>query len=317
MNFSKITSPSIIIWVICILLIYLLFIRNTNMTDLIPENAEVNNIVDAVVYVSMGKMAYNNLVDFSIASVRKIGKWDKNIYVLTDIPICFENAKLKYNVIPIYVPKLNSIMEIKSLKTTVFEHLPLNIHNILYLDIDILVAKPLKGFLRDLSTQIITRNNNLQNKNINMTHSITDIALFPDAKGHYVGFCSGCEKWHTGIIWYKRHQATHATNKCMKNWKNIILSGKFDTDQQSMDVTDAAGHCPHMISLLTKHLIFAKDYIAMTLLDKPTFWHVTGAGRPEEQDWFYSTWILPRLYYSLHPPLNPKILNTPKKCNIQ
>ena len=319
MNLPKLTAPSVLVWVACVIIVYLIVVRNADANILMPENAEVNNVADAVVYISMGKMAHNNLVDFSIASVVKVGKWEKDIYVLTDLPNCFQNAKENYGVTPVYVPTLGSIIEIKALKTALFEHLPAHVHSVIYLDIDILVAKPLRGFMRDLSTQIVARNNHLQSLSIshavNLTHGVADVAMFPDAKGHYVGFCAGCEKWHTGVIWYRRHQPVHHTNVCMRQWKEVLLSGKFGTDQESMDATEGSGHCPHMISLLTKHLIFAKDYIAMALLDTPTFWHVTGAGRMEEQDWFYSTFILPRLYYSLHPPLNPKIIETEKQCS--
>jgi hypothetical protein len=318
MSCPKLSLPSAYIWVICIIIVYLVVVRNSEENALLvmPENSEVNNVADAVVYISMGKMAHNNLVDFSIASVVKVGKWEKDIYVLTDLPNCFQSAKENYGVTPVYVPTLKSIIEIKALKTALFEHLPPNIHNIIYLDIDILVAKPLRGFLRDLSTQLIARNNHLQSlgSKVNLTYGVADVAMFPDAKGHYVGFCDGCEKWHTGVIWYRRHNPNHYTNVCMRGWKDILLSGKFDTDQESMDATEGGGHCPHMVSMLTKHLIFAKDFIAMVLLDTPTFWHVTGAGRMEEQDWFYSTVVLPRLYYSLHPPLNPKTLDTEKIC---
>lgn len=318
-------SPNLIVWVIGVIIVYLVVVRNADSNVLMPENSEVNNVADAVVYISMGKMAHNNLVDFSIASVVKVGKWEKDIYVLTDLPKCFQNAKENYGVTPIYVPSLGSIIEIKALKTTLFEHLPAHVRSIIYLDIDILVAKPLRGFMRDLSTQIIARNNNLQAHHsvgsagyVNLTHGVADVAMFPDAKGHYVGFCAGCEKWHTGVIWIRRHSSpAHHTNICMSEWKKVLLSGKFNTDQESMDATEGQGSCPHMISLLTKHLIFAKDYIAMGLLDTPTFWHVTGAGRMDEQDWFYSTFILPRLYYSLHPPLNPEIINTEKQCSSE
>lgn len=39
--------------------------------------------------LAMGSMAAEPMVDFSIASVRKIGKWTEEIFVITDKPACF------------------------------------------------------------------------------------------------------------------------------------------------------------------------------------------------------------------------------------
>lgn len=282
------SGSSVCIWIICVVLIYLLVVRNASEIDYLTYEAdEISNVVEAIVFVSMAKMAQNNLVDFSIASVRKIGGWDKAIYVLTDRPECFHVAHETYHVNIITVPIMKSIVEIKSLKTELFNHIPTSVNAILYMDVDILVAKPLRAFLRDLSTQIIHRskelsaiskNNKLRSVGIlNTNISAVDIAMFPDAKGHYVGFCNGCEKWHTGVIWMKRSETpTSSTNMCLKEWKNVLLSGKYDTDQQSIDDTDNHHYCPYMITLLTKHLLFAKDYIGMILMDTPTFWHITG-----------------------------------------
>ena len=94
-----------------------------------------------------------------------------------------------------------------------------------------------------------------------------------------MGFCSGCEKWHTGIIFSKRY---HGQN-CLKEWSRIILSGKYDTDQESMDAAEESGKCEHTLTLPPSYLLFAKDYIAMALTSGHTFVHVTAAGRPDAQ----------------------------------
>ena len=196
-----------------------------------------------------------------------------------------------------------------------------------------------------------------------------DYGAFLDAKGHYVGFCSGCEKWHTGVVWLQRRNidgkvdgdgvekngrkleiipsdAVHidvvsknivskdtgnkdivnanklATNNlvvdtvvgnneakskiiskkigtnivahigtngmsdlktdkeqtCMSAWENILLSGRFNTDQESMDEAEKIGACPHALVLPSKHLLFAKDYIGMFFTAGQTFLHLTAAG---------------------------------------
>ena len=158
----------------------------------------------------------------------------------------------------------------------------------------------------------------------NSQSSIFDYGAFLDAKGHYVGFCSGCEKWHTGILWLQRKDEesklivaegrvtsnmmsdptissgvtdTKAVEKtgvmaimegqvretgrgqpCMVAWENILLSGRFTTDQESMDEAERVGACPHALVLPSKHLLFAKDYIAMMFTSGQTFLHLTAAG---------------------------------------
>ena len=141
-------------------------------------------------------------------------------------------------------------------------------------------------------------------------------------KGHYVGFCSGCEKWHTGVVWLQRQSEearnrgneavkgpgdsalsdiprksmplvasdtlgikknTHAvaeieTETCMKAWERILLSGQYNTDQESMDEAERIGACPRSLILPAKHLLFAKDYIGMALTAGQTFLHLTAAG---------------------------------------
>lgn len=148
-----------------------------------------------------------------------------------------------------------------------------------------------------------------------------DYGAFLDAKGHYVGFCSGCEKWHTGVVWLQRHSketmalttSTSAgaesvtedtsasailskkldgtskvsqigtgtgtgTDICMRAWETILLSGRYNTDQESLDEAERSGACPSALVLPAKHLLFAKDYIGMALTAGQTFLHLTAAG---------------------------------------
>lgn len=314
-----------VIWIICFLVIYL-YITSPNKEPIDFSNLlvrEEENIINAVVYIAMGKVAKENLVDFSISSVRKIGKWDGDIYILTDSPNCYNSLIEKFKIKTITVPSMKNIIEIKSLKTKLFQYLPESIHSVLYLDADILVAKQIKYFLRDLMLQLLYHTNSLLKIN-DKALNYTNIAMFPDSKGHYVGFCSGCDKWHTGIIWMRNlpnapidnNIYNDVTEQCLNQWNYALNSGSFQTDQRSIDEVEKNGHCPYMITLLTRHLIFAKDYIGILLLGKPTFWHLTGAGRPEEQDYFYRNFILPVIFKSLSPPLNVDsfINSNSKKC---
>ena len=114
MNLLKIQPNSLYVWIVCIFFIYFFVVRNTTDIDLYVETDEVINVIDSVVYVSMGAMAENNLVDFSIASVKRIGGWDGAIYLLTDRPECFQLAAKNYNVQIVTMPTMKSIIAIKS-----------------------------------------------------------------------------------------------------------------------------------------------------------------------------------------------------------
>lgn len=111
-------------------------------------------------------------------------------------------------------------------------------------------------------------------------------------------------------MWLRRGKG----EACLKKWEEILLSGRFDTDQESLDAAEKEGACANILSFPTRHLLFAKDYIGMTLTSGQTFIHLTAAGRPEDTDYFYREMVVPRIQNSLHPPLNPKKLLKRKVC---
>jgi hypothetical protein len=115
------------------------------------------------------------------------------------------------------------------------------------------------------------------------------------------------------VVWLRRGKG----ETCLKKWEEVLLSGKFDTDQESLDHAEKLGACPHSFSLPTRHLLFAKDYIAMVFTSGQTFVHLTAAGRPEDTDYFYREIMVPRIRNSLHPPLNPAKLLRRKVCAVQ
>lgn len=140
-----------------------------------------------------------------------------------------------------------------------------------------------------------------------------DYAAFLDAKGHYVGFCSGCEKWHTGVMYLTRKSA-EKPNSCLKAWAKVLGSGMYDTDQESLDFSERNGSCRNAVAIPSRHLLFAKDYIAMMFTSGQTFIHLTAVNHKEDQDYFYREIVVPRVRNSLHPPLRPYNPNGKKQC---
>ena len=194
--------------------------------------------------------------------------------MLTDRQDCFSTLVKQYDVKLIQVPPKPSLIEIKAMKPNLLSFLPSSVNASIYLDADILVMKPLGPFLQSIRAEV-----GLQARSNNF-----DFAMFPDAKGHYVGFCSGCEKWHTGVVVLRRGKAS---NGCMREWETQLLSGRYSTDQESIDAAERQGACPSPVSLSSRHLLFARDYIAAALSGGHSFVHATGIERMQEQDFFY------------------------------
>jgi hypothetical protein len=220
---SKLPYRVILVWLAVVAICYNLF----SVHD--PETAQImyippTHLVDAIVFIAMGPMAADPMVDYSIASVRKLGKWTGDIFVITDSPTCFTDAIHDYEVKTIEVAPAKSIIEIKSLKPKLMSLVPSNVNGVLYIDVDILITKDLASFFRDMGTMMYTRQleinrtkNSKSNKDVkapdaegaavadsSLSNTLDidptfDMAAFLDAKGHFVGFCSGCEKWHSGV----------------------------------------------------------------------------------------------------------------------
>eukprot|EP00981_Chlorochromonas_danica_P006561 scaffold1433_cov235-Ochromonas_danica.AAC.4 len=272
----------------------------------------------------MGNLAKESLVEDALLAVRLLGRWEEKIIILTDRPGCFQDAQansMSWTIIPV-APR-SSLIEIKAMKAEIFQYLPNDIHRVLYMDVDILVTRNLGFFLQDLSHLLyfqfpamqpigngesgnsgslsIGKNESSSSLTNGQGDHLFSMAAFLDAKGHYVGFCSGCEKWHSGVIYMVRDYG----KQCLAAWASVLRSGRFGTDQESLDYVENAGNCSRMVTIPSRHLLFAKDYIGMLFTSGQTFIHLTSANRLDTQDFFYKDYVIPRIRNSLHPPLKP------------
>lgn len=296
--------PTKVLGIWCALALFLFILRPSAFETLpVPEATPAKHI-DAFVYIAMNRTAQQNNIDFSIASLRAAGGWRGDVFLLTDLPGCFVDLARFHDVKILPLESRKSLIEIKDLKPHLMQHLPVAIETIVYLDADIVVARPLGPFLQSLQLDLAGP--------LRGSFGDFDFGMFPDSKGHYVGWCSGCEKWHTGVIALQRRTAER--DGCMREWSRQLLSGGFDTDQASIDAAEAAGHCPHARVLSTRHLLFAKDYIGAALSTGHTFLHLTGVERLAKQDYFYRSIVIPRIYHSLEPTVSASILTKHKSC---
>jgi hypothetical protein len=301
-------KPSLLVmfWVLVVAAIYIFYVSTSNVDQeagdgssklaVVPMHWKPTQI-NAIVLIAASNMAEDRIVDYSIASIRRYGGWKGAIYVITDRPTCFKETIDAYQVDVITIPKTNSIIEIKSFKTKMMNYLPKEVTAAVYIDVDILVTKDLSEFLYDAEQLMQSKGSKF------------DYAMFLDAAGHYIGFCNGCEKWHTGVIVLKRDKG----ETCMAEWEKILLSGAFATDQESIDEAERVHACPNSVALPSKHLMFAKDYLAIMLTSSRTFLHMTGAGRLDEQDFFYRMFAVPHFRSSL-PKLDYTHFVVAKTC---
>ena len=256
--------------------------------------------LDAVVYISMSKTSSYTFIDQSIKSVRRLGMFRGPLYVLTDNPMCFAHLE-EYKISFIQIPKLPDIKSIKLLKTKLFEYIDNeSIREILYIDADILITRELSLFFYDYISII----NGEDRKEEDF-----DYAAFPDAKGHFAGFCSGCDKWHTGVMIFKRELGL----QCLNSWANMLTSGKYPTDQESLD--NSHEYCHNAIELPSKHILFAKDILGFLFLRGYTYLHLTGANKLAEQNYIYRTFMFP-YFMQLYKSRIGIPTDTKKNCEI-
>jgi hypothetical protein len=196
------------------------------MVEGLMASNKSNRLFLAVAYLAMSVMAQEETINYSVLSLINLGnlsamtflthsfelntasgKYRDDIYILTDSPVCFAGLSHQFSQIHVIeLPPANSIVKIKALKTQLFNFLPAHKRHILYLDIDIIITRSLDLFVIDLNKLSKRERLNIgpPKTESNMSISISsrlptfDFGAFYDASGHYVGFCSGCEKWHTG-----------------------------------------------------------------------------------------------------------------------
>ena len=129
---------AILIWCTMLIFSYIFLIPQTLTISPDYGLSPKKRLVDAIVLIAMGKMAEDSMIDFSICSIRKIGNWRGDIYLLTDRVDRFADAKAIHDLKIVEMKPLNTIIEIKALKPKLLQYLPKIIVGALYLDVDIL-----------------------------------------------------------------------------------------------------------------------------------------------------------------------------------
>lgn len=135
---EKNRAAIVIIWSLVLLVTYVFLIPQSNIIVHDYDSSHRDRLVDAIALVAMGDMAQDSMIDFSISSIRKMGNWRGEIYIMTDRKECFAEAAMTYTLKLIELSPLDSIIEIKALKPKLLQYLPGNVNSVLYLDVDII-----------------------------------------------------------------------------------------------------------------------------------------------------------------------------------
>lgn len=227
--------------------------------------------VDAFVFICMGSWTNTTILHNAVSSLRTVGGWEGDVYVITDRQDGWPSLRDQYSVEVLGVDAVASKLAIHSFKCQMFDLLPPHVHNVLYMDADIVVSRPLVPFLKYLGRH-------------KEEYPLDNLGLFRDSSGHFFGTCAECDYWHGGVMLSTRN----VSEPCLHKWCDAIFSGQFPADQPALDfISVEEPECAHMFVMDSRFLMFMKDYASVFLRPAKTFSHVTAFGRLDEQTWFY------------------------------
>lgn len=274
--------------------------------------ANVDHDVDALVFVALGPKAISPAFTWSVNSAVEVGGWNGPVYVVTDdaeaTQKVFQDHDQEYGLKP---GNLHVVQPMESSKLHVHLHsaadevtykarltkcqllriLPEHLRHVLYIDADIMIGKPLKQLLGELS--LLWKSSEDQK---------IEMALFPDCKAFTAGFCLNCDTWNTGVMSLRRN----ASDACMDRWCDELIE-HAGSDQAALDRVISQGYCLDIKTLDNKkHLRMMKDvFVLGGLIPEKTFNHFTQLFRPRKltllYQWFYSR-KLGRDVHQLVPP---------------
>ena len=244
----------------------LLLLRSNNeshATNLRHVKHRENSEPQVFVYVNYGAGFPAWPTKLSLKTLRETGGWKGDVVVITDKEKEFSGEDCDV----VVVREAG-----KEIKGKLLDLLDKKYDNVVYLDSDIIVSAPFtlpgnpsfKSVFHDLSDAI---------------HQISagesQVAMFKDSAGHMVGWCSGCDVWHTGVIALKRSRS----EALLKDWHDEILERKERgegvgelgaaggavavSDQAAMDSVLNSNARYKVTVLPYKRLMFMKDTLRL------------------------------------------------------
>lgn len=210
-----------------------------------------------------------------------------------------------------------TIVNAKLAKMKLLDLLPQSIQHLVYIDCDVITQQPLGSFLaviggiwNELDTfeaKWGADNYTVEEQSspsppsshlLSLPHDRGEMAearrwssappstliIFPDAAGHTIPLCWGCDVAHSGVVALARGRS----ERCLQLWQDAFVGGEEDnkgtaTDQEALDIAIREGSGCGAIWIDRRHLRFMKDPFVMAGFTRTgTFAHFTGLLHPEK-----------------------------------
>lgn len=195
---------------------------------------------------------------------------------------------------------VGAVAQAKMGKMRLLDLLPPDLRRVLYIDCDIITQRPIMPFLEVVGREwskvdnemdsavspgymrgVSGRDNSARTKH---SQELSTLLIFPDAAGHTMPLCSGCDKSHSGIVGLERGRS----ELCLQLWLEAFAGNKemgmpgTSTDQEALDHALRKGSGCKARWLDARHLRFMKDiFVVLGLVGKRTFAHFTGLLHPD------------------------------------
>lgn len=187
------------------------------------------NMLDAVVYIAIapeqnpgrqdkkGRDGATGMMRLSIESLRKVGQYMGEVYVITDmeqvlhIPEIYNSANLIHfeGFGRLGAAEGNYYNAVCDLKTRIFEYVPLSVETVLYLDTDVVVSAPLEPLLIEMSRMFDRREEG----------NVPSMAAFQNNAP-----CgNGYPCWHAGVLYMTRERSL----PCLSIWHDLHMSNAY------------------------------------------------------------------------------------------
>ena len=236
----------------------------------------------AVAYVCIGKGCALDQLQAAVATLRRCGKWDGAVYVVTDRPGDVMRVTGMWgtgNTVKTLVADglPSTTMEIKQTKQRLFSLAPSKHGTLIYLDVDVLTVSPLREFMRS-----VRRDNGGR---------VPSIAMFRD------NVCARCNRFNCGVVLMRDDPDAR---RCMAVWTKEIQSPQhYRKEQDALDAVLAQGHCSGIACLSNQRVVYTngpvRSWFKMAALPV-AFVHMTHSWRNSHT----GKWVLPQVGRDLH-----------------
>lgn len=270
--------------------------------------------IDSIIFIALGPAAISSSLLYALSSLREQGLWDGPVHVIVqdEGDLNCLASHLRQSVTTIVAPsgsrddgtatdvnggagRTGEAMNAKLMKMKLLDLLPPSLERVLYIDCDIITQRPLGGFLdmvrrewdkvdKETAKTVAPGSNGTHNNAVDSRSTVpSTLLIFPDAGGHTIPLCRGCDLGHSGVVGLARSHS----KVCLQLWNDAFMgsgSGETgtDTDQAALGMALRKDSGCKARWLDRRHLHFMKDpFVVWGMRGTSTFGHYTSLLHPE------------------------------------